>query len=357
MNRTFFEYLGIASIEKIHSQIIKWILSKDNNAILDSQKSKIIELLFEEKGFHIDEIHTEYESIDILIKSSETVICIENKLKSSQHSNQLEKYEKIILEKYNKIKRKFFYLTLIGESSKLDTWKNITYNQLHEVLSEIPIQSNTNGVILKEYIKTLSNFKYIVNDFLKNPEDYPNVFLSGSTKKSQKNQLLDNPKMNFISNNQLETIFQKMYFKSVANFLNLEHYYINETRGNAILGVVIEHKFEFKGKEYNLGFDFQKGAFKTFCTTTNYYNSKPQDIPDEIVNIIKSLKNKKDYGYSRFNKPRTKAQYSLTKRTPHSFHKMKIQQFAILFQNELDLSKKMIREEILIRLNSKEENA
>jgi len=226
MNRTFFEYLGIADMEKIHSQILQWILSKDNKALNSNQKNELIKLFLGISNFEITEIITEYKKIDILIKSPNSVICIENKIKSSQHSNQLEKYKKSITSKYENINSHFFFLTLIDENSVDNDWTNVSYKKLLSSLLKLKIKENTDGFILMEYIKTLENFTNIINDFLENPAEYKNVFIDGNKTKHQKKKEIKSEKQKFISDNQLETIFQKMYFKKVADILNLPEYYM-----------------------------------------------------------------------------------------------------------------------------------
>lgn len=350
MKRTFFEYLGIADMEKIHSQIIQWILSSNNESISENGKNEIISMLFGIQDFKIKEIITEYKNIDIVIKSETSIICIENKLKSSQHSNQLKNYQKSIEKQYGDIKTYFYFLTLIGEESDETEWRNITYNSLLKVLTKIKKQENKDGLILEEYIQTLNNFQHVINDFLKFPENYMNVFQDGSKTKSQKIKELKTPKQRFISENQLETIFQKLYFKKVAQKLNLdkENYYITETHGNAIFGVIID-RFEIKDHKLNFGLDFQNGTFKTFCISSDYNNSKPDLIPIEISTLLEQLKGNEKYGYHRFNKPRTKAQYSLTKRK-FNFAGIKINEFADRYSKELDLSKELISNELIKKL-------
>lgn len=352
MNRTFFEYLGIADMEKIHSQILQWILSEDNKSLNSNQKNKLIEIFFEIQDFKITEIITEYEKIDILIKSSNSVICIENKLKSSQHSNQLEKYKKSIKNKYGEINSHFFFLTLIDENSFDKEWKNISYNKLLSSLLKLEIKENTDGLILIEYIKTLENFTKIIKDFLENPAEYNNVFVDGSKTKHQKKKEVKSEKQKFISDNQLETIFQKMYFKKVADILDLKDYYIVETHGNAILGVPIKTNIILNEKPFNFGFDYQNGTFKTMCISSNYENSNSKDIPLEIPELFERIKNNVKYGYEKVNKPRTKAQYSLTKRRTENIG-INITEFATNFGNELKISRELIENEIIKTIANK----
>lgn len=346
MNRTFFEYLGIADMEKIHSQILQWILSKDNKSLTSNQKNEFISDFLNISNFKVSEIITEYEKIDILIKSENGIICIENKLKSSQHSNQLDRYLKSIQKKYGEINTNFFFLTLIDENSNDSNWKNISYNKLLKSLQKLKIEKNTDGFILLEYIKTLENFSTIINDFLQKPSDFINVFDDGSKTKHQKKKEIKNIKQRFISDNQLETIFQKMYFKKVADLLQLRDFYIVETHGNAILGVPIEKGVVINGKSFNFGFDYQKGTFKTMCISTDYDNSKSTDIPHQIPELFERIKQNEKYGYKRVNKPRTKAQYSLTKNDKSNIG-IDIEKFAEVFKIEMNLSKELIKNEII----------
>lgn len=346
MNRTFFEYLGIADMEKIHSQILQWILSKDNKSLTSNQKNEFISDFLNISNFKVSEIITEYEKIDILIKSENGIICIENKLKSSQHSNQLDRYLKSIQKKYGEINTNFFFLTLIDENSNDSNWKNISYNKLLKSLQKLKIEKNTDGFILLEYIKTLENFSTIINDFLQKPSDFINVFDDGSKTKHQKKKEIKNIKQRFISDNQLETIFQKMYFKKVADLLQLRDFYIVETHGNAILGVPIEKGVVINGKSFNFGFDYQKGTFKTMCISTDYDNSKSTDIPHQIPELFERIKQNEKCGYKRVNKPRTKAQYSLTKNDKSNIG-IDIEKFAEVFKIEMNLSKELIKNEII----------
>lgn len=346
MNRTFFEYLGIADMEKIHSQMLQWILSKDNKGLTSSQKNEFISDFLNIPNFQVSEVITEYKKIDILIKSENEIICIENKLKSSQHSNQLDRYKKSIKKKHGEITTYFFFLTLIDETSNDSDWKNISYNKLLKSLKKLKIEQNTDGFILLEYIKTIENFSTIINDFLKNPSDFINVFDDGSKTKHQKKKEHKNIKQQFISDNQLETIFQKMYFKKVADILQLRDYYIIETHGNAILGVPIEKGVIINGKSFNFGFDYQKGTFKTMCISPDYDNSKSSDIPHQIPELFEKIKRNRKYGYKRVNKPRTKAQHSLTKNDKNNIG-IDIEKFAEVFKTEMNLSRELIKNEII----------
>ena len=53
-------------------------------------------------------IYREWKNIDILIVLNETVVCVENKILTKEHSNQLERYKKIIEENFPKMKKYLF---------------------------------------------------------------------------------------------------------------------------------------------------------------------------------------------------------------------------------------------------------
>lgn len=155
--RTFFEFISLADAELIHSQMIAWILSKDFQGFKEpvNCRKEILKNFF---GLNdpedIVEISTESDSIDILIKLDKVVLCIENKLKSSQHSDQLNKYKNFIDSHYGDVERRFYYLTLIDEESGNQDWINKSYRDLLSVLIELKnekqIAENANGFILEE---------------------------------------------------------------------------------------------------------------------------------------------------------------------------------------------------------------
>ena len=100
MNKTLFEMLAIADQERIHTQIIAWLLTPEHFALSEINQSKLIESLF---GLSIypDEISkvkiiTELNSLDFVLIHGNDLIVVENKLKSKQGEDQLSRYNKVI---------------------------------------------------------------------------------------------------------------------------------------------------------------------------------------------------------------------------------------------------------------------
>ncbi len=99
-------------------------------------------------------VEVELHNIDILILTDEgttdaTCWVIENKVKSSQHSNQLDKYVRIVngenvnkgrnsrvVKDYKNFVKHFCFLTLVNESAKSSKveWKNTTYKEFSQLL-------------------------------------------------------------------------------------------------------------------------------------------------------------------------------------------------------------------------------
>ena len=196
----FFEFIAAADAEKVHSQTIGWIFSKECGVFDDTEKSKILnELVFGEGKFQEDfrpaNVSVEINDIDILIENKDWIIVIENKIKSSEHSNQLHKYEyitasniefaiesyenwksiefsqefktkylapnldkksrkKLLINwergsqiklkdfacfenrdlKYCDKKSKYLYLTLVDEKPKSENWISVSYQKLYKIL-------------------------------------------------------------------------------------------------------------------------------------------------------------------------------------------------------------------------------
>ena len=210
MKRTFFDYISSASEEKIHSQTLGWLLSKNCDALRDIEKENFLKLLLEENKvnakFNIQDVLVEYFDIDLLIVCDNFVVVIENKLKSSEHSNQLEKYILLVENCIDKdrteiylnglpglfdanknnfestrkkiqdslggknIHSYFVYLNFINKNSSNDRYVNITYNKILNFLKSIKTTSpiKTDSPILESYKTSLENLEKCLIEFQKN---------------------------------------------------------------------------------------------------------------------------------------------------------------------------------------------
>jgi len=272
MNGSFFDKIGVADMEKLHSAVIGWIFSDDCCALNKQQKSELLCSLFNVRSvqaFNSFEVKVEHHDIDILIiTDNDTCWVIENKVKSSQHSNQLDKYYDIIngipvkigrkthiIEDYKALNKHFCYLTLVNEQPQCinNVWVNTTYQSFSIALKDVLTNHNCNhdSIILNEYLCCITNLAKALDDFINNHQQYPYVFVDRPNKKKRTG--------NYISDNGLETIFQKCFLTHIKNQTeNYKVFDISETHGVALA----EKKDVRSVKGYKLGIQFQNGSFK-----------------------------------------------------------------------------------------------
>ena len=300
----FFNAIGVADMEKVHSAVIGWLLSDKCNAFDITQKSKILCGLFNVGPSQFDKIDVNVEvyDIDILVttkrNSLEECWIIENKIKSNQHDNQLDKYVRIIngieetsgknpkpiTEKYRHIpdgNQHYCFLTLIKETpigKYASKWINKRYDDLVQLLSPpllfpLSICSNADGVIFQQYVSCITNMTNALKDFLINPNNYPHVFTDGSKKKTEKEfSMIVNDHGRYalyIAENGMETIFQKCYLGETWNrYRNTSHIYskkpcnIDESNGKAMLDIILPDIMDNNNNIYHTQIEFQDGSFK-----------------------------------------------------------------------------------------------
>jgi len=101
----------------LHSRFIYELLNPKG---LHNQRDIFLKIFLDEMNIeynvNIFEVYKEQYNIDILLKSKNQVIIIENKIDTQDHSNQLNRYVDIIKKQgYNEDEIKVIYLTLYGE--------------------------------------------------------------------------------------------------------------------------------------------------------------------------------------------------------------------------------------------------
>lgn len=283
-NQGFFEFISAASNEKVHSQTLAWIFSTNCTAFTPEVKGALLSQLVGDtmdnakKYIPLKSI-AEIEDIDLFIECSDTCLVIENKIKSSQHSNQLYKYQyfttidevqkisilnewvnnafphltgKELNDKKNKLRDKYslqkypafeqllkskapkyIYLNLIKEPVD-DNWLNITYATVFNIFenyyqNKLSSQANAGDIhILKDYLACIKRLQESVNYFKnkKNQIIREHVIMNGKASKitllenelNRYNQVNGNNEENiedFIRKNQLETILQKQFYLEI----------------------------------------------------------------------------------------------------------------------------------------------
>ncbi|MEO9477259.1 MAG: PD-(D/E)XK nuclease family protein [Cyclobacteriaceae bacterium] len=172
-----FRILKIESREIRHSNMLAWLMNPNGSHGLNDQfLFRFLQCLFLDeraKGVSIldigdvandtVEVRREWKNIDILIISSGYVICIENKVWSSESKHQLKKYKNIVDKAFPKHKRLYVYLNPSGEeSSQNDIYINLSYLDIIEILESIIRKQGTRlddsvFVYINDYLTTLKH--------------------------------------------------------------------------------------------------------------------------------------------------------------------------------------------------------
>ena len=174
-----FEILKIKNMEIRHSNFLGWLLDPEESHNLENEflkgfvqeginKNKYTEITVDIDLIDSVKIEREYKDIDLLIESQNVVFCIENKIFSNEHSDQLKKYKKIIQKEFPNKEKVFIYLTPSGKPSQQETelYLPISYSVVLEVLKHLNIKKIDKNaqIYILDYIATLEK------DILKNNE-------------------------------------------------------------------------------------------------------------------------------------------------------------------------------------------
>lgn len=169
-NPNIFQILRITNNEIRHSNFLSWLLDpKESHKLGDIFLKRFLREVFSSDKFEeidqIDvegmdlskvEIQREWKNIDILIILEGVVVCIENKVLSKEHSNQLKRYKEIIEKQFPDYHQTFVYLTPDGDDSEdeTETYEPISYEFIVDSLDRIVsvYGESLNGQV-KNYIK------------------------------------------------------------------------------------------------------------------------------------------------------------------------------------------------------------
>lgn len=168
-----FNILKSDFFEIRHSNMLAWLLNPNENHGFEDKflKKVLFQATFDTSNglspynielmdFSDAEVYREKDHIDILLVSdtNKIVVAIENKVKSTEHDNQLERYAKILYKQYFDYKFIFIYLTPEGDEASSEIWTSMDYDfiqkQLDSLLKNCKIPEK-NQIYIKDYISTI----------------------------------------------------------------------------------------------------------------------------------------------------------------------------------------------------------
>lgn len=152
-NPNIFQILRISKNEIRHSNFLSWLLDPNQSHKLGDifLKRFLREVFSSDKFGEIDqvdvegldlnkvEIRREWKNIDILLILENVIVCVENKVLSKEHSNQLRRYREIIENQFPNHHKTFVFLTPEGEVSEneSDFYEPISYQSIVDSLERI----------------------------------------------------------------------------------------------------------------------------------------------------------------------------------------------------------------------------
>jgi len=153
-----FETLNMVISEVRHSNVLAWLLNPASNHglgdfflkqflkyFISENKSTISSdisfFVFEILNYSNTEIRREWNNIDILIVINEEnykiVFAIENKVKSSEHSNQLQRYREIVEKEFHDYHKFFVYLTPENLMPSDENWSCFGYATIAKLMDDL----------------------------------------------------------------------------------------------------------------------------------------------------------------------------------------------------------------------------
>lgn len=149
-----FQILGVTRTEIRHSNFLSWLLDANGNhglgkqvvmrllrsVLADQRVTSIDESDIEALDYNAMRVYREWHHIDILLEFPDLIVCIENKVDSEEHTNQLTRYRKLVGAHFHTHKRfAFIYLTPTGATSakESEAYVEYSYQQLANVLDRI----------------------------------------------------------------------------------------------------------------------------------------------------------------------------------------------------------------------------
>ena len=149
-----FDVLKVSRTEIRHSNMLGWLLDpNENHGIGDlflrlvlqqlvrndsNGRYDVFQLLLQDYYSYV--VYREWKNIDILLLSTEhnSLIAIENKVGSHEHSNQLNRYREILQKEFPTYTQAYVFLTPDGEKpSDAENWDVMTYGDIVDILDTV----------------------------------------------------------------------------------------------------------------------------------------------------------------------------------------------------------------------------
>lgn len=184
-----FSSLKIVDVEIRHSNFLAWLLDPSETHGLGSYflKSFLKEIAYkasnsdpsviEVDSWDLDqaEIRREEEHTDILIvDDSNNLVCvIENKVRSTEHSDQLQKYRERVGHRYPKHRKLLVYLSVEGDIPTDNSYLPLSYSDVIPLIDHlISIKKSTASA---EILTFISHYREMVKRYIMKDSDLQEI--------------------------------------------------------------------------------------------------------------------------------------------------------------------------------------
>jgi hypothetical protein len=175
-----FEVLGMVRKELHHSKFLAYLLDpRENHGLGESFVRRLLKkacqqgptaehsvsaIELDTMDFEELDVNTEWKNIDILLKldtpRSKLVVAIENKIDTSEHSQQLQRYSKLLRQEFPGWKILCLYLTVEGEISSDPSFVPTDYSLIATLLESLlnsPVVSPPNAAraLIEQYCQMI----------------------------------------------------------------------------------------------------------------------------------------------------------------------------------------------------------
>lgn len=146
-----FDVLKITRTEIRHSNMLAWLMdANENHGLRDGVIRGFVNYVARLEGSHdafddllMDcnefEIRREWRNIDILAvnNNAKYVLCIENKIGSNEHDNQLLKYHSAVIEQFPGYRQRFVFLSPAAiDASDTENWIAMGYKDVLDIIEQ-----------------------------------------------------------------------------------------------------------------------------------------------------------------------------------------------------------------------------
>lgn len=294
MASNFFSLISMADVERVQSAVIAWLFSDSCKALTLQAKLDALNGIFNigTNLSHIDEIEaqTEFQHMDIVFSLKEKgtikyILVIENKIKSDQHGNQLQRYGQQV--KSFGVPYSLVYLTLLPGTNYYN-WNNVPYSKLHSELRAALMASSVACSSAPDYQIAMSYCDSI-------------LILAQTAAKAMVNpsMMFSSTPAPYIGTYRLRHVLQVYYFRSVKQHIEKElnaylqakviyqpfkvsvNYGIQSDNAEILVqftdGYLVDKYLDFgaSGKG-DFSIAFQSGTFK-IAVAKNYWAKDPKD--------------------------------------------------------------------------------